>query len=113
MWVVFGLAFVGASALLNLWVIWTGGSVFFQLALLCVNAFSISLIVRSHRRMRALHRDYVARVEGLDRRLDHAIERDDHHDIFFTMQLMRIWDHEPKRPAPSAPDDQDGGGLSF
>jgi hypothetical protein len=84
----------------------------FALALVPLNACAIWIVIHSRRKMRKLHLSYVARMEGLDRRLDHAIEREDWNDVALTCQLMRIWDHKPKRPVPSAPDGQADGGLS-
>jgi hypothetical protein len=103
--------FIGANLVFDLvhFVTWP------EFYVLCIagNVIGLMIVARSNKRMGRLHRDYVARVEGLEQRLTHAIERGDQHDIDLTVMLMRIWNHKPQRPVPLAPDGQDGGGSPF
>jgi len=85
----------------------------FYATLIAVNCASLAVLWYSHRRMVKLHRSWLAREEELQRRFVHAVEREDLRDIQFTLTLMDIWKIKPKRPVPSAPDGQDGGGLPF
>jgi uncharacterized membrane protein YccC len=100
-WTAFAVAFIGANLVWDL--VWFYRWPEFYAVCLVANCISLAVILRSNREMTRLHRDYVARMEGLDRRLDHAIERDDRDDINLTLALMRIWNHEPSRQESDRP----------
>lgn len=63
---------------------------------LTMNALTVWLLCRNLPKTRALYRQWCAKRDELDRRLRHAIEREDWADVDLTLWLMRLWNVKPR-----------------
>lgn len=90
------VAIVGISVT-PLVIAFTGSVSKLQIACLLINVVSIVVLTRSWRRMRVMHREWLARRDCLWRSYHEAVARHDEADVFRLRMIMTVWNVEEPR----------------